>query len=234
MKIRKIIPILVAVAFLLTASSAMASYVIDFGVVAGHGTDSGTIGYDGTGGLVGTDIEVDEVYLKGSGSTLALTNGLLNFETGNLTSFNPSGSLGREWSFGSGGEITITADVGGSTNVVLMDGEWTGAKVVETSTTGVLKFEVVVGGFTDEKNLYLLYALGLLSTDPGIADFDGPFSGSINLSFYLTSSSTGEYFLSTDIASGDILNTSVPVPGAVYLLGSGLIGLLGIRRKLKK
>ena len=28
--------------------------------------------------------------------------------------------------------------------------------------------------------------------------------------------------------------TSVPIPGAVWLLGSGLVGLIGIRRKLKK
>ena len=39
MRAKKIIPILAAVVFFLTASSAMASYVIDFGVVAGHGTD---------------------------------------------------------------------------------------------------------------------------------------------------------------------------------------------------
>ncbi len=27
---------------------------------------------------------------------------------------------------------------------------------------------------------------------------------------------------------------TVPIPGAVWLLGSGLLGLVGIRRKLKK
>ena len=107
----------------------------------------------------------------------------MNFETGTLTNFNPSGTLGREWTFAGGGDITITADIGGSTDVVLLSGQWTGAKVVETGSGGLLKFEVVVGGFTDEKNKALLYELGLLDTDPGVADFEGPFSGSINLSF---------------------------------------------------
>ena len=32
----------------------------------------------------------------------------------------------------------------------------------------------------------------------------------------------------------DVSVLAVPIPGAIWLLGSGLIGLIGIRRKFKK
>ena len=62
---RKICSLLVMLVVTLFASSAMASYVIDFGIRANTGTDSGTISYNGTNGLVGTNIEVDEFSLDG-------------------------------------------------------------------------------------------------------------------------------------------------------------------------
>jgi hypothetical protein len=37
-----------------------------------------------------------------------------------------------------------------------------------------------------------------------------------------------------DMIGGDVNASVVPIPGAVWLLGSGLIGLLGFRRKLRK
>jgi hypothetical protein len=66
---------------------------------------------------------------------------------------------------------------------------------------------------------------GYTSTDDGIAGspmIDGPFTG-LNVNF--------------DIGSGHSLTvlsvTSVPLPGAVWLLGSGLLGLIGISRRKK-
>lgn len=59
-----------------------------------------------------------------------------------------------------------------------------------------------------------------------------------SLDFVLTGSDTGDYGLNTPAYFAmDNLNYSsggapVPVPAAVWLLGSGLVGLMGLRRKL--
>ncbi len=42
---------------------------------------------------------------------------------------------------------------------------------------------------------------------------------------------TGRAWLDHD--HNDVVAKAVPIPGAVWLLGSGLIGLLGIRRKVR-
>ena len=230
---RKICSLLVMLVVTLFASSAMASYVIDFGIRANTGTDSGTISYNGTNGLVGTNIEVDEFSLDG-GPIYSLINGILQFNTGNLISYNDTDPSGRIWTFGGGGDITIIGDVAGHSGVTLLDGEWLSVRVVEVVPLSVLKLEVVAGGFTDEKNKLLLYELGLIG-NPGAADeFVGPFAGSLNLSFSIPGSATTECFDSLDIFSGDVVNAPVPIPGAVWLLGSGIVGLLVVRRKLKK
>ena len=41
----------------------------------------------------------------------------------------------------------------------------------------------------------------------------------------------GAFGLTPNLGQGDPVTPTVPVPGAVWLLGSGLIGLIGIRRK---
>jgi hypothetical protein len=40
-------------------------------------------------------------------------------------------------------------------------------------------------------------------------------------------------FSSIRVLSGDVFNTPVPLPAAIWLLGAGLIGLVGVRRKLQ-
>jgi hypothetical protein len=44
----------------------------------------------------------------------------------------------------------------------------------------------------------------------------------------------GNGYYALAVRSGDVVASTVPIPGAVWLLGSGLIGLIGIRRKFKK
>jgi hypothetical protein len=227
---RKIFSLLVVLVLPLFASTAMA-YDIDFGMVA-DASDTGSISYAGSSGpLVGEDIDVDQVSLLGGGDIHPLTGAVLNFQTGNLTNFDPGVGYGRMWTFGGGGYISITAEVNGET-VPLLLGTWDSAKVIETSES--FKLEVAVGGFTDDKNKWLLYELELITEDPGLYESVGPFVGSLNLSFKVHPTDTGETFSSLELGSGDVINTPVPIPGALWLLGSGIIGLIGVRRKVKK
>ena len=50
---------------------------------------------------------------------------------------------------------------------------------------------------------------------------------------WLWLATSGEGGAATLIDSVDIMTSAVPIPGAVWLLGSGLLGLLGFRRKKK-
>ena len=65
----------------------------------------------------------------------------------------------------------------------------------------------------------------------GYPDFTaGPANGSgplVGWGFQEGSYDNGAYVI-------NISSTPVPIPGAIWLLGSGLIGIVGIRRKLKK
>lgn len=57
--------------------------------------------------------------------------------------------------------------------------------------------------------------------------------GVYGLEFELTSSDIGDFGMNTPayFAMDDLNANPVPVPGAVWLLGSGLLGLVGIRRR---
>ena len=62
-------------------------------------------------------------------------------------------------------------------------------------------------------------------------DLSGFGNDVIGLQFALSSSDVGDWGMNTPayFALDDV--TTVPIPGAVWLLGSGLLGLIGIRRK---
>jgi hypothetical protein len=79
------------------------------------------------------------------------------------------------------------------------------------------------GAFTDTKHPELLAFYGL----PDIG-----YVGGLNISFS-TTANMGNLFTSDQIFSGDIINQPVPVPAAVWLFGSGLIGLVGVARRKK-
>lgn len=49
-----------------------------------------------------------------------------------------------------------------------------------------------------------------------------------------TLSGTFEYETSSNFVRGTLTAGPVPIPGALWLLGSGLLGLVGIRRKTKR
>jgi hypothetical protein len=193
---------------------------LDFNMDATH-PDTAYISYE-SNVLTGENISVDSV--KGiktplhAGSTLAITNGLLKF-----TATGGTGNTTSGWTF-SGGTIAITGDFNGSGNVTLLSGNFNTAKVSVTDY-GFLQFDVLWGGFTDQKHKSL--------TDYYFGYAPAGFVGGINLSF-TTEVLSDNSFSTTDVGSGDVMNYPVPLPGALWLFGAGLIGLVGVRRKIRR
>jgi hypothetical protein len=161
-----------------------------------------------------------------SGSTLIAVNGLgslglvtgsdlgsMTFSTGALT----SGSLQMGGTFASGGSFTITGN--GSNGLP-------SGTIFNGSFTGPVTWTLVT--LANGTHNYTL--TGSISG----SWLGGPPSGVNGATVQLTIN-TGKAFFngSTTISSGDT-NVTVPEPGTLGLLGTGLIGLAGaVRRKLK-
>lgn len=213
---------------LLISPSAMA-ISLDFNIGA---PTSGTVSYAGSGGaLIGSNIEVDSVVGLSTPANANVTalclSCALNFNTGGLVNAGgppPNGSNNGWWSFGSGGTVTITGGVQlqgvpdialGST---LLTGSFNSAFVQDLGLQG---FKVTFGTFFDTKHPDLLTYFGVT---PGT-----PFQGAFTLLFESPNPGVGGAFTSTSIFSGNVVNTVVPLPAAVWLFGSGLAGLLAAR-----
>lgn len=217
-----------------TAHAAIAQ--LDFGVVAPTnsllpGSPASISFLGGTGNsLVGKNIEVDNVaglstpLHTAQSSTCVLC--ALNFTTGSFTGYTPAT---QTWSFNGGGTISIVggvdfadntsvADV--ATGTTLLTGIFTSALVTKLPT-GFYDFRIAGGAFDDTKHQSILSYYGLPLTG---------YQGSFNLSFTATPGANFA-FNSVSVYSGDIINTPVPVPAALWLLGSSLIGLATIARR---
>jgi hypothetical protein len=55
-----------------------------------------------------------------------------------------------------------------------------------------------------------------------------------NFDLWFAEEALGHHEFKLDYAELEIHGTPVPVPAAVWLFSSGLVGLVGLRRKLKK
>jgi hypothetical protein len=209
-------------------TSSAHSALLDFNLSA---PTSGTISFaGGTSPLVGAGIQVDNVV----GTSTPLNSGIistciscsLGFTSGTFTS-----STANSWEFNGGGSITIVGglDLGSdnttniSTGSTLLDGSFISVSVINVGG-GSLEFNILGASFTDTKHVDLLNYYGL----PTGVNYDGY----INLSFLVAAGiSPGNAFTSTSVLSGDIVNSPVPVPPAVWLFGTGLIGLVAIARR---
>src|ERR1039457_4911713 len=155
-------------------------------------------------------------------NALSINGGALNFVTGAFT-----GKTGNTWNFAGGGSISV---VGGITPLLiangstLLNGSFTTATVTELPLLGQLRFDIVGATFNDADH-QLIYNYLNIPADSASAE-------GMNLSFIANGAANGG-FVSTSIASGSIVDvpTPTPIPAAAWLLGSGLLGLVGIRRK---
>jgi hypothetical protein len=222
-------------ALLLVPGMALADGVpiIDFTVAPG----AGSISYDGQGGaLVGQNISIVSVVgintPEHAGVVVPIYDGLLNFTTGALT-----GTTANSWSFG-GGEnsfISITGWSDLSCGYECDDGDvaqappwllWGKFGDATVWTLSPTTSKIAGASFWDYKCWELLAFYGL-------EDYAwDPLAGNFNISFTTAGVLPPNGFASTQVLSGDVFNT-VPEPGTLALLGTGLLSLAGlVRRKL--
>ena len=199
---------------------AKAATVLDFGIKA---PTTGTLSYaGGTAPLIGSGIDVDDVV----GLNTALNNNVVSICASCTLDFQTGSSTGG-WNYGAGGTITITGGIDFPdattdipTGTTLLQGTFDNATVINLGS-GSFEFQIVGGSFTDTKHPDLLAFYGL----PDIG-----YNGGLNISFS-TTANMGDLFTSDQIFSGDVVNQPVPVPAAIWLFGSGLIGLVGVARR---
>ncbi|MGB8993132.1 MAG: hypothetical protein WCD80_13845 [Desulfobaccales bacterium] len=234
---RKLTVLLMTMAFLmLSLGSAYGFSVVvptddplDFGV---ESPTTGTIDYGFTSAtqLVGTDIQVDNIVGVGTpqhpGVTLVITGGLLNFTSAGGAGFSFDAN---HWNWASSGPITITggiADLGIADGTLLMSGTFQNVTVNKVWD----QFLVTTSVFIDTKNETLVDYFYHGAIVPS-------WTGAFNISFAVDQApDPGGFFISNPVVSGNVWNTPesiipIPLPPSVWLLGSGLLGLLGLRRK---
>ena len=195
--------------------------------------NSGQVSWEGDENpLVGTGINVTEVTglntPSNSSSMNIINDGLLNFRTGPLQSYSSYGDI-HTWIFNGGGYVNVTGSIPdmGIAETTLMSG------VFSTAGTTYLDFNsndncwfVAFAGFTDKKNEELLNYYGMPKVD---------YYGNFNISFEVQGyADVFDGFVSTHVLSGDITNHPVPIPASALLLGSGIAGLIGFGKRIRK
>ena len=214
--------LVLAGAFALPAQATTLDFTLGF-------FSGGTVSFaGGSAPLIGTGISVTAVVDKDTANIpIPVTDGVLSFTTGPLTGFSPT-----EWDFGGGAsssiKITGAVPAAGITDpsTVLLSGTFDLAKVIYL-VNSLFTFNVAAAGFQDTKDPALLEYFDIPAGTP--------FIGSFNLSF---NTAAGQIppgsFASVTMGSGNLFNVPVPIPPSLLLLGTGLVGLMGLRCRRKR
>jgi hypothetical protein len=188
---------------------ALAAPVLDFGTgAAGAGGIITVTGSD----ITGVGIGLDTLIVTGTNY-----DNIYNL-SGDFTTGSDGSSALLNFDTVTG-DITITGFVNGvgtQSNVTLMSGKIENISFQFNANGNILGISEMTG--TDTKDPALLQALGISATSFAFYGFN-----------FSAKNEAGQYVAT----STDIVNTPVPIPSAILLMGGGLAGLAVFRRRLR-
>lgn len=209
----------------LSATTAHAAPILDFGMIA---LTQGSLSWaGGSNPLIGTNITIDNLIASetavDNGVQRACLNCSLSFSTGNYL-----GASSNTWNYAGGGLLTINGQVDLDGDL-LPDAPYGTLLTASFDSSSV--FNVGFGTF----KLQILGAAFDGTLDAALASHylaQTDVVGGINLSFS-ANANPGQAFTSNALYSGDIMLelTTVPIPPSAWLFGAGMIGLVAVGRR---